>query len=239
MSDLPVGVLAEGAGGLVVARAIQARLPVEDVSVLADHAYAPYARQPARVVADRAPRMVAELAGGGIKLLVVASLQTGEDALAQVAAAAGVPTIALDATLVHAGARAISGEPIAAIWAEGTLRATPWLKAHRFQRGGSEVIPLPWRGLAEAIEAGREPDSAGAPEVPPGCEVALICPYAAAVADRFEDPVDCAAIVAERVQRQLILMGALARRKRQGRLLLRSSHPVRAQAALRGPHATR
>jgi hypothetical protein len=231
VSDAPIGVLAEGAGGLALARVIQRRLPAEDVTVLADHAYAPYARRSARVVRDRAPRMAAELAGDGIKLLVVASLQTSEDALDAVAAAAGVPTMALDATLAHAAVR-VDGARIAAIWADGTLRAQPWVRAHRFQRGGSEVVPLPWAGLAAAIEAGRAPDPTGRPEVPEGCTVALICPYAAMAAELFDDPVDCATITADRVHRQLVRTGALARHRRPGRLLLRSSHPVRAQASL-------
>ena len=231
MSDAPIGVLAEGAGGLAVARVIMRRLPAEDVVVLSDNAYAPYARRAARLVADRAPRMAAELAGDGIKLLVVASLQAAEDALEPIATAAGVPTLALDATLVHAAARAGEGR-IAAIWADGTLRAQPWIKAHRFQRGGVEVVPLPWAGLAAAVEAGRAPDPATAPEVPADCIVALICPYAAMAAAQFDEPVDCAALTADRVHRQLMRMGALARRRRPGRLMLRSSHPVRAQASL-------
>ena len=189
MSEAPVGVLAEGAGGLALARVIMARLPAEDLTVLSDNAYAPYAQRSARVVADRAPRMAAELAGDGIKLLVVASLQAGEDALDAVATAAGVPTIALDATLVQAAARS-DVERIAAIWADGTLRAQPWLKAHRFQRGGVEVVPLPWPGLAQAIEAGRAPDPASLPDVPPDCTVALLCPYAAMTAELFEEPVE-------------------------------------------------
>jgi glutamate racemase len=237
VSDAAVGVLAEGAGGVIVARAIQARLPKEDVAVLADHAYAPYAARSARVVAARAPALAAELAGDGIKLLVVASLQLGEDALAAVAEAAAVPTLALDATLPYA-ARRVDAERIAAIWADGTLRAVPWLRKHRFERGGTEVLPFPWRGLAEAIEAGRHPDPASVPDVPEGCVVALLDPYASTQAARFDDPADCGVIVAERVHRQLVQMRALARRKRDGRILLRSSHPVRAQAALRGPHAT-
>ncbi len=231
MSDAPIGVLTEGAGGLALARVVMARLPAEDVTVLADHAYAPYAQRSARVVADRAPRMAAELASDGIKLLVVASLQASEDALAAVAAAAGVPTIALDATLVRAAAQP-GGERIAAIWADGTLRAQPWLKAHRFQRGGTEVVPLPWPGLAAAIEAGRAPDPASRPEVPGDCRAVLLCPYAAMTAELFDDPVSCATIAADRVHAQLVRMGALARRRRAGRLMLRSSHPVRAQASL-------
>jgi glutamate racemase len=231
VSEAAVGVLAEGAGGMVLARAIQARLPKEDVTVLADHAYAPYARRSAHVVTQRAPALAAELAADGIKLLVVASLQMGEDALAPIAAAAGVPTLALDATLPYA-ARRSSQERIAALWADGTLRAVPWLKRHAFERGGREVVALPWPGLAEAIEAGRHPDPASVPTVPDDCVVALLDPYASTQAARFADPVDCAAVTADRVHRQLVRMQALARRRRPGRILLRSSHPVRAQAAL-------
>ncbi len=215
MSDGPVGVLAEGAGGLLVARALLARLPKEDVLLLQDDAYAPYARRAARVVADRAPRLAAEIAAGGAKVLVVASLQAGEDALEPIAAAAGVPTLGLDATLVHAAARARGG-PIAAVFAEGTLRGRPWLRANRFQRGGSEVLPVPWRVGTDA------------PSVAAGYTVALICPLAAGLAASYDQPVDCAEVVAERVHRHLIRMGALARRRRAGRLLRLSSHPLRA-----------
>jgi hypothetical protein len=231
VSDGAIGVLAEGAGGAVIARALQARLPKEDVAILADHAYAPYARRSARVVAQRASALAAELAGDGIKLLVVASLQMAEDALEPIAAAAGVPTLALDATLPSA-ARRVPKQRIAALWADGTLRAVPWLKRHGFERGGREVVPLPWRGLAEAIEAGRHPAAASVPEVPDDCVVALLDPYASTQAARFADPVDCAVVTADRVHHQLVRMQALARRKRPGRILLRSSHPVRAQAAL-------
>ena len=142
-----------------------------------------------------------------------------------------VPLAVLALLLAPCAARAGDGR-IAAIWAEGTLRAQPWLTAHRFQRGGVEVVPLPWHGLAGAIEAGRAPDRATAPEVPADCVVALICPYAAMAAELFDDPVDCATLTADRVHRQLMRMGALARRRRPGRLMLRSSHPVRAQASL-------
>jgi hypothetical protein len=215
VTDGPVGVLAEGAGGVLVARALFARLPKEDVLLLQDDAYAPYARRAARVVADRTPRLAAEIAAGGAKVLVVASLQAGEDALEPIAAAAGVPTLGLDATLVHAAARARGG-PIAAVFAEGTLRGRPWLRANRFQRGGAEVVPIAWR------------PGSPAPSVPADSTVALICPLAAALALQYDDPVDCAEVVAERVHRQLVRMGALARRHRAGRLLTMSSHPLRA-----------
>ena len=94
------------------------------------------------------------------------------------------------------------------------------------------MVPLPWPGLAAAIEAGRAPEPASLPNVPEDCTVALLCPYAAMMAEHFDGPVSCATITADRVHAQLVRMGALARRRRAGRLMLRSSHPVRAQASL-------
>jgi glutamate racemase len=226
VNDLPVGVLAEGAAGAHVARVLQARMPKEDVLLLCDHAYAPYALRPGRVVADRAPRMAAELAALGIKLLVVASIQAAEDALAAIAAAAAVPTLALDATLPAAAVHSSSGR-IAAAYAAGTIRERPWLRRNRFQRC-VEVVPVAWPGLREAIDAGRLP--ALAPPLPEGADVAaLVCPYASAAAAALVDGVpiiDGVAIAADRTQRQLVHMQAYARRRRDGRITTLSSDPA-------------
>ncbi len=189
--------------------------------------------------ADRAPALAAELAGDGIKLLVVASLQIGEDALEAIAAAAGVPTLALDATLPQAAARARAGR-IAAIWADGTLRAGPWLKAApvraRRRRGGAAAVAGP---------GGRRSRPAALP-IRRACRRCRTtawwrCSTRTRRRRRRGSPTRSTAPAssAERVHRQLMRMQALARRKRAGRILLRSSHPVRAQAALGGPHATR
>ena len=129
--------------------------------------------------------MAAELAGDGIKLLVVASLQATEDALEPIAAAAGVRTLGSTrrwCTPRPGRARDDRGD----LGRRHAARAQPWIKAHRFQRGGVEVVPLPWAGLAAAVEAGRAPDPATAPEVPADCIVALICPYAAMAAAQFD-----------------------------------------------------
>jgi glutamate racemase len=235
VNDLPIGVLAEGAGGAHAARVIRARMPKEDVVALCDHAYAPYAARPGRVVADRAPRMASELAALGMKLLVVASIQATEDALAPIAAAAAVPTLALDATLPVAAVRSRSGR-IAAVYAAGTIRERPWLRRNRFQRG-VEVVAAPWQGLREAVEAGRLP--AAAPALPPDADVvALVCPYASAAATLLVDGVpivDGLALAAERAQRHLIQLQAYARRRRDGRITTLSSDPARSQLAARDP----
>jgi len=71
-----VGILAEGWEGLRVADELQRLMPREDIVLLADHAYAPYARRPGAVVCDRVTHMVEALRREyGCKLVVLASLQ--------------------------------------------------------------------------------------------------------------------------------------------------------------------
>ncbi len=237
MSDRPIGVLAEGAGGAAIARAIQARMPAEDVVLLIDGAFAPYSRRPSQVVVDRAPRMVVELVGARMKALVVATLQGAEDALAPIAAAAGVPVLALDGTLPTAAVRSRAGR-VGAIWAAGTLREDPWLRTHRFLRGGGEVVPGAWHGLAEAIDAGRLPADAAnqlAMLTQGGADViALLCPYAVAARPAVEAAangatiIDAGEVVADRLRTHLVRTSALVRgRRRAGRIQTIATDPAR------------
>lgn len=98
-----MGILAEGWEGLRVADELRRLLPREDVVVLADHAYAPYARRPAAVVADRVLRMVETLRSEyGCKLVVLASLQATLDA----GPAAGAVGMSLAPAVARAAASA-------------------------------------------------------------------------------------------------------------------------------------
>jgi len=123
VSDASIGVLAEGAGGVVLARALQARLPKEDVTVLADHAYAPYARRPGAVVCDRVAHMVEALRREyGCKLVVLASLQATLDS------AGAVGAVGMTLAPAVARAAAAAGGTIG-VWVEpGSVRG-PQLRA--------------------------------------------------------------------------------------------------------------
>jgi hypothetical protein len=117
VADAPVGILAEGWEGLRVAEQLQRLLPREDVVVLADHAYAPYARRPAAVVADRVLRLVETLRREhGCKLVVLASLQATLDA--------GPAAGAVGMTLAPAVARAAAAAGgTVGVWLEpGSVR---------------------------------------------------------------------------------------------------------------------
>ena len=70
-----MGILAEDAHGISVARALQRLLPREDVLLLCDDAYAPYARRRPDVVVRRVAELLGQLRADGAKLLVLASPQ--------------------------------------------------------------------------------------------------------------------------------------------------------------------
>lgn len=247
MSDAPIGVVASGSGGLVVARMIAARLPHEDVVVLCDHAYAPWGRRPGRAVSMRVATLGDDLLAHGPKLVVLASAQGTLDALDALRAAAGVPVVGMDGLVPFAAAQA-GGRPIALITGEGCVRGVQQARAVRRQRGGVAAVSDVWPGLAELVEAGRASTPAAdelARARVPGLiasgvgSILLACPHAAAVGDAVERAaagraavVDGAAVTTERAIRLLRRSNALAHRRRAGRVLVISSNPARGAAGL-------
>jgi glutamate racemase len=106
-----------------VADQLQRLLPHEDVVVLADHAYAPYARRPGAVVCDRVAHMIEALRREyGCKLVVLGSLQATLDA--------GAAVGAVGMTLAPAVARAATAAGgTVGVWVEpGSVRG-PQLRA--------------------------------------------------------------------------------------------------------------
>ncbi len=150
VADAPVGILAEGWDGLRVADQLQRLLPREDVVVLADHAYAPYARRPGAVVCDRVAHMVDVLRREyGCKLVVLASLQATLDA--------GAAVGAVGMTLAPAVARAATAAGgTVGVWVEpGSVRG-PQLRAE-LRRARLRGLPVDARedaavGPAELAE---------------------------------------------------------------------------------------
>jgi glutamate racemase len=246
-TDGPIAILAAGAGGLAVADRLQPLLPHEDVVVLADQAYAPYAARPPRVVVDRVCRLVDGLVADGAKIVVLASAAATGDALGAVRARlpAGVPALGFEGVLPHAAARA-AGRPLVAVVGEGCVRGLPHAQAVRRVRGARTVRSVEWSGLAEAIEGGhgrlagvvaRGLELVEADEV-----LALACAHSAAAADHVlrsaggRTVVDGAEITAERVRLTLVRNGLLARRRRRGRRTLMTTWPDRARALAAGAH---
>jgi glutamate racemase len=100
-----------------VADEVQRLLPREDVVVLVDHAYAPYAGRPGAVVCDRVGHMVEALRTQyGCKLVVLASLQATLDS----GAAVGAVGMSLAPAVARAAAAAGG---VVGVWVEpGSVR---------------------------------------------------------------------------------------------------------------------
>jgi glutamate racemase len=246
--DSPVAVLASGAAGLTVAGAVARRLPHEDLVVLIDSAYAPYARRQPRLVVDRVLRLTDELLTHAPKLVVLAGAQATADALDAARRRCPVPMVGLDGLVTRAAAEAPGG-PVAVVTGDGCMRGLQQAKSIRRQRGGTAII-CAWAGLAELVEAGRPLSAEARALVARELErldgvgtILLACPHAAAVRPLVDEltsdvaVVDCAEIAAERVVQTLRRAAALARRRRPGRRMLVSTDPVRSAGGLRRPAA--
>jgi hypothetical protein len=89
-----------------VADELQRLMPREDVVLIADHAYAPYARRPGAVVCDRVTHMVEALRREyGCKLVVLASLQATLDAQGAIGAVGMTLAPAVARAAASAGCR--------------------------------------------------------------------------------------------------------------------------------------
>jgi glutamate racemase len=240
-------VLASGFGALAVCDAISGALPKEDVVLLADHAYAPYARRRATVVRDRLARLADELvAERGPKLVVLASAQGCADALELLRERlAPLPVVGIDGIVPQASARSGLGR-VAIVTGDSCLRGAQLARALKRERAGGLVTWGAIAGLREAVEGGTDAGPAVVAEVArltaAGIDaIALGCPHASTVASQVKLAagesvvvVDCAALAAERARRILMRSAMTARRRRPGRRVLVSSNPVIGQHGLAG-----
>jgi hypothetical protein len=127
-----------------VADELQRLMPREDVVLIADHAYAPYARRPGAVVCDRVTHMVEALRREhGCKLVVLASLQATLDAQGAIGA--------VGMTLAPAVARAAASTAgTVGVWVEpGSVRG-PQLRAE-LRRARLRGLPV---GSADEAQVG-------------------------------------------------------------------------------------
>ena len=130
-----IGVVAEGWEGVRGAELLRAQLPKEDVLVVADQAFAPYAgRRP-----DQVTRRVHDLATGlldeGAKALLLAGGFASFEARPEFE---GISVRGLECGLRAALAEA-KGRPIAAVYSSDEVKTMVLAKAIRTLRGGGSV----------------------------------------------------------------------------------------------------
>jgi glutamate racemase len=227
-----VGILAEDGHGISVARALHRLLPREDLLLLCDDAYAPYARRRPEVVVRRIGELLAQLRADGAKIVVIASPQGVLDALAA-QQAEQVPLIGLEAPIAQAGA-ACDGGAVAAVVEAGSMRGRMFGQALRRQRGASAIHLEEW-GLDAAPVAARVAALIGAGVG----ALALTSPGLSQLRPAIEEAaagalaiVEAGDVAAARVERSLRHARLLARRQRPGRLVTLSSNPGKAAGAL-------
>jgi glutamate racemase len=228
-----VGILAEDGHGISVARALQRLLPREDLVLLCDDAYAPYARRRPAVVASRVESLLGDLRADGAKLIVIASPQAVLDARG--AARAGrVALIGLEAPILQAGA-ACDGGAVAAVVVAGSVRPRMFGQALRRTRGASAIHLEQWPLDDADVVAARIPAlvAAGVGALAlTSPALSLLRPAIDSVSGGDLPVVEAGDVAAQRVQRALRHAGLLARRRRPGRLITVSSDPTRAAGAL-------
>jgi glutamate racemase len=228
-----------------VCDAITRALPKEDVVLLADHAFAPYARRRAAVVCDRLARLADDLvAERAPKLVVLASAQGCADALELLRERlAPLMVVGIDGIVPQASARSGLGR-VAIVTGDSCLRGAQLARSLKRERGGGMVTWGAIAGLRELVEGGGATSAAVAAEIArltaAGIDaIALGCPHASAVAGEVKLAagesvvvVDSAALAAERTRRLLMRAGLTARRRRPGRRVLMSSNPTIGQHGL-------
>jgi hypothetical protein len=171
-----LGVIAEGWEGVRAAEMLRARLPREDILVVADQAFAPYARRRPDAVRQRIADLVADLRGEGAKALLLSGGYASFEARPE---ADDLPIRGLECGLRDALAEA-RGRPVACIVAVEEVRTMVLARAIRGLRGGGSMtlVERGEDGPAELVGRVR----AAAPEAP---IVVLLTPRAYADADEL------------------------------------------------------
>ncbi|HLS14402.1 MAG TPA: glutamate racemase [Beutenbergiaceae bacterium] len=121
MKNAPIGIFDSGVGGLTVARAVIDQLPGEAVRYIGDTAHGPYGPQPIARVRAHALRVMDELVGSGVKMLVIAcnsaSAAVLRDARERYTEGMGVPVVEVIQPAVR---RAVAGSASGRVGVIGT-----------------------------------------------------------------------------------------------------------------------
>jgi glutamate racemase len=128
-AEAPIGVFDSGLGGLTVVRAIQARLPHEQLVYLGDTARVPYGTRSAQTVMHYARACAARLCEHGIKVLVVACNTVSAVALDMLRAELSLPVLGVIEPGARAGVAASQTGRLGVIATAGTVQSGAYVRA--------------------------------------------------------------------------------------------------------------
>ncbi|SKA81203.1 glutamate racemase [Desulfobaculum bizertense] len=231
-SQLPIGLFDSGVGGLTVLKAIQQRLPNEDLIYLGDTARLPYGTKGPNTISKYALQCSARLVERGIKALVIACNTVSSVALQSLREAyPGLPVIGVIQPGAKAGVQATQNGRIAVLATIQTINGKAYQKAITTLMPEARVMGVPcslfvalaeegWTSgpLVEGIAA-RYLDPVFASSTPPD-SVVLGCTHFPLLKDAIQNVVgkdvhivDSAATTAEAVDIELHRLGL---NKREG-----------------------
>lgn len=160
-SELPIGILDSGFGGLSVARAVRARFPDERILFAADCAYAPYGDRNEGYIMERLDRIIGYLTGRGVKAIVFACNTATAVGVKSFRERLSIPIIGIEPAVFPAvrhtrrgvvGVMATTTTIRSRKYAEVRERALEWAAVSRPMK--VEVVDMPCPGLMECVERG-------------------------------------------------------------------------------------
>lgn len=234
----PIGVFDSGVGGLSVVFAIRQRLPAESLYYAADSAFAPYGRQRAAHVLDRARSLTAWLLERGAKAIVVACNTATAVAIDHLRREFPVPIIGMEPAIKPA-IRLTRRGVVGVLATAGTLQSDRYARLLATHRAGVQVLPCACHQWVEQVEGGAVTGTAVramvqrdlAPLLQAGADVLVLgCthfPFLAPEIQAVTGPgvtlLDPAPAVADQLARQLAAQAALCTGTGAGSLTLVSS----------------
>lgn len=147
-----IGIFDSGAGGLSILNAIQARLPNEPLTYIADSAYAPYGDQSKELIIQRSIHLTQQLIQHNAKAVVVACNTATVHAIATLREQFDLPIIGIEPGIKPA----IENSPTGRVGIMATFQTT---QSESFKQlvqrvaGQNEVVIQPCPGLVKCIES--------------------------------------------------------------------------------------
>lgn len=139
MNQLPIGIFDSGVGGLTVLKAVQERLPNEDVIYLGDTARVPYGTKSPATVERYAIEDVSFLIDKGVKLIVVACNTASALAANELRRVITLPLLGVIGPGARAAARATRNHRIGVIGTEATMASGAYERRIREACGDTEI----------------------------------------------------------------------------------------------------
>jgi glutamate racemase len=151
--DAPIGMLDSGVGGLTVARAVLDQLPHESLHYVGDTANGPYGPKPIAEVRELALRQLDELAGSGVKALVIACNSASAACLRDARERYDIPVVEVVVPAVRRAVAATRNGRIGVIGTIATITSGAYADAFA-AASGVTVTSAACPRLAEFVERG-------------------------------------------------------------------------------------